>query len=398
MNVNGKIKEFASKCWHWAGRLLRDFRKLTLRDGSSISDEQPPYPNCWNCGAELVGTYCHRCGQEAIAKHPSMWAFISEYIENVFMLEKKLLPTLSNLIFHPGRLANEYFAGRFVGYFNPLKLNIFVLITMIALFAVFGTDSKVENSFDKFILREDVKSDFALSAVDTSEEYRVKVLASTERDTIKLLAMHSSVEKYPQFVTVVQKIKVTEEVDVTDTLIAVVPTMFLKDGLIVEADDCCYQFSLENEIIDEGIMLKEMLDAWHMLISTLFGHFPLLMLFTAPFMAWALRIIVRRKEHPRSFYYTFTLYYMAYVEFLFLLLYLSNLAFGLSYDIAIILLQIILFFYLTIALKRTYKIKTWTGSAVAGVIINCVYMLACLLVVGTISFVVLVITIANSMA
>ena len=398
MKVINWIKELAGKCWHWAGRLLRGFRRLTLRDGSSISDEKPPYTNCWNCGAELVGGYCHRCGQEAIAKHPSMWSFIFEYIENVFMLEKKLLPTLTNLVFHPGRLAKEYFEGRFVAYINPLKLNIFLLITMIAFFAAFGTDSKVENSFDEFLKREDIKSDFALSAVEGNVEYRQKVIASTERDTIKLLAMHSSVEKYPHLVEVVEKITVTEDFDVTDTLIAVVPTMFLSDGLIVETEDYCYQFSLENKVVDEGIMLNELLGAWHGLISTLFGHFPLLMLFTAPFMAWALRMIVRRKEHPRVFYYIFTFYYMAYVEFLFLMLYLANVTFGLGYDTARIILQTMLFFYLTVALKRTYKIKSWIGSAVAGVIINSVYMIACLLVIAAVSFTVLVITIINSVA
>ena len=392
-----QILELLGKLWHWVCTMWHRCRRFTMRDGSSISHEQPPYPNCWNCGAELVGAYCHKCGQYATPTHPKMISFLSNYIENVFMLESKTLPTLLNLIFHPGRLAKEYFAGRFASYINPLQFNIFILISMIALFAIFGTDSKVENSFDEFIMREDVKTDFALSAVETSEDYHIKVLASTERDTIKLLAMYSSVEKYPQYVTVVEKIKVSEEVNVTDTLIAVVPSMFLKDGLIVEEDDH-YLFSLDNEIVDEGIMLKEMLDAWHRLISTLFGHFPLLMLFTAPFMAWALRIIVRRKEHPRSFYYIFTLYYMAFVEFLFLMLYLSNLAFGLSYDVATILLQILLFFYLTTALKRTYEIKSWAGAAMAGVIINSVYMLACLLVISVISLVVMVITIASTIA
>ncbi len=54
--------------------------------------------------------------------------------------------------------------------------------------------------------------------------------------------------------------------------------------------------------------------------------------------------------------------------------------------------------FLTIALKRTYKIKSWIGSAVAGVIINCVYMIACLLVIAAVSLTVLVITIINSVA
>lgn len=395
MKGNNRLKELAGKCWRKAGRLLRGFRRLTLRDGSSISDEQPPYPYCWNCGAELVGVYCHRCGQEATPKHPGMWSFIFEYIENVFMLERKTLPTLSNLVFHPGRMAKEYFAGRFVAYINPLKLNIFLLITMIAFFALLGTDTQVHNSFDELTKREEFRSEFALASVDDSGDYRQKVIASTERDTIKLLAMYSSVQNYPHLVNVVEKVKVTEDTEVVDTLIAVVPTMFIDDGLIVEAEENCYRFSIENDIVNESFMLNEMLNMWHDLTTTLFGHFPLLMLITTPFMAWALRMIVRRKNHPRAFYYIFTLYYMAYVEFLFLILYLASQIVGLSYEAAKIILLTTLFFYLTIALKRTYKIKSWIGSAVAGVIINCVYMFACLLIISVISFVIIIIAVAN---
>lgn len=87
-----QIKEWLVRCWMVQCRLWGKFQQLTMRDGSFISHEQPPYSHCWNCGAELVGAYCHKCGQEATPKHPGMWAFISSISRMYLCLNERLYP------------------------------------------------------------------------------------------------------------------------------------------------------------------------------------------------------------------------------------------------------------------------------------------------------------------
>lgn len=364
----------------------RGFRRLTTFDGNPMSDEQPPYPNCRNCGTELIGVYCHKCGQRASLSNLKMWKFIGEYLENVFLLDSKLPPTLSNLIFHPGRLPKEYFSERIVSYINPLKLNLFILLVMLMIMALIGTDIKIKGAFAEATDKELFISESVLSTIATSDEYMQKI-ASSQRDTLRLVASHIIVEKYEQVVDIVDLISVTD-VEEPDTMIVAVPTAMLDDNLIVELEDGFY-FSCDNDIMNDELMMAEMAEAWSELTTLFFKHFPILMLLTAPFLAFSVRRIVKRKEFPKSYSYIFSFYYMAFVELLALTLFLIGVTFDVSYSSMRIYIHIILFLYLTIALKNTYAIKSWIGSAAAAMLINVIYMFSCIVVISMLSLIVI---------
>ena len=44
---------------------------------------------CLNCGEELMGHYCHNCGQEVADKTPTVLAFVMEYLNNAFIWDSK---------------------------------------------------------------------------------------------------------------------------------------------------------------------------------------------------------------------------------------------------------------------------------------------------------------------
>ena len=73
-----------------------------------------PYEHCLNCGAELQGKYCHKCGQEALDKKPSVGGFVMEYLNNAFIWDSQFFKTFWTLISRPGRLTNEFLAGRYI--------------------------------------------------------------------------------------------------------------------------------------------------------------------------------------------------------------------------------------------------------------------------------------------
>ena len=97
-------------------------------------EEVAPYKQCLNCGTDLQGVYCHKCGQQASNPTPKVWEFILEYMNNAFIWDTKCFLTIWNLVRRPGFLTNEFNAGKFVSYENPLKLNMFFLFVFVTIF------------------------------------------------------------------------------------------------------------------------------------------------------------------------------------------------------------------------------------------------------------------------
>ena len=96
---------------------------------------------CMNCGAVLHGPYCSNCGQKVTDLKQSFWSFLMEYLANAFQLDTRLLPTIREMVIHPGRLTQEFFKGRINSYVHPLKMNMFMLVIVIAIVALFMSPS-----------------------------------------------------------------------------------------------------------------------------------------------------------------------------------------------------------------------------------------------------------------
>jgi hypothetical protein len=79
---------------------------------------------CANCGAALVGEYCHGCGEKRPeARDISVKHFVAEAASELTSVEhSKLFRTLRALLFKPGFLTAEYFSGRRGRYLKPLNL------------------------------------------------------------------------------------------------------------------------------------------------------------------------------------------------------------------------------------------------------------------------------------
>jgi Protein of unknown function (DUF3667) len=92
---------------------------------------------CRNCGSPL-GTprpnYCGECGQETTLKPPTVMEFMHQFGGSYVAMEGALWRTLLLLLFRPGRLTREYFAGRKRRYVLPLRLYLTIsLATLLAI-------------------------------------------------------------------------------------------------------------------------------------------------------------------------------------------------------------------------------------------------------------------------
>jgi hypothetical protein len=92
---------------------------------------------CRNCAAPLPHprpNYCGHCGQETHLKPPTVGEFLQQFGGSYIAMEGALWRTLLLLLFRPGRLTKEYFAGRKRRYVLPLRL--YLTISVVALLAL----------------------------------------------------------------------------------------------------------------------------------------------------------------------------------------------------------------------------------------------------------------------
>ena len=87
--------------------------------------------SCLNCGAVLVGRFCHSCGQERGSTHRSLLHLAGETIEAFTHGDSRVLRTVRLLTLDPGRLTRDWLDGRRVRDVPPLR------IFFIALFVLF---------------------------------------------------------------------------------------------------------------------------------------------------------------------------------------------------------------------------------------------------------------------
>jgi len=96
---------------------------------------------CLNCNTELIGYYCHVCGQENREPKDSIWGLVSHFLYDITHFDGKFFSTLKYLILKPGFLSLEYIRGRRAGYLNPIRMYVFSsAFFFIIFFSLYNVD------------------------------------------------------------------------------------------------------------------------------------------------------------------------------------------------------------------------------------------------------------------
>jgi hypothetical protein len=93
---------------------------------------------CRNCGAEAPGAYCPACGQETTVEMPTARKFLRDAAGRYVALDGRLWRTLQALLFRPGFLTREYFAGRRRRYIRPGRLFLVLSLAAFAALRLFA--------------------------------------------------------------------------------------------------------------------------------------------------------------------------------------------------------------------------------------------------------------------
>ena len=77
---------------------------------------------CPNCGSQLLGDYCHDCGQKQVdAEGLKVGRFLRQFGNELISLDFKSVKSLAAL-FRPGYFAEEFLSGRRQRFLGPLKM------------------------------------------------------------------------------------------------------------------------------------------------------------------------------------------------------------------------------------------------------------------------------------
>jgi hypothetical protein len=102
---------------------------------------------CADCGSSLDGPFCSQCGERAIDRHSLTLSHFLKHnlLHELSHLDGKIFRTFRYLIFRPGFLSAEYFAGRRRRYVNPVRL----LLTCLLVLALVGRTGSMTMSLGK---------------------------------------------------------------------------------------------------------------------------------------------------------------------------------------------------------------------------------------------------------
>ncbi len=137
---------------------------------------------CLNCGATLMGSHCHQCGQAAHV-HRTLAVYGHDLLHGVFHIEGKILRTLPMLAFKPGELTRRYIHGERAKFVSPLALFLFSVFLMFAVFETVGGPIPSDKNG---------KNEFSFSTVAKQSEDKLTILM---RDRAKLAAERKDLTK-----------------------------------------------------------------------------------------------------------------------------------------------------------------------------------------------------------
>jgi Protein of unknown function (DUF3667) len=95
--------------------------------------QRPAITHCENCGAQLEGHWCAKCGQPAIDYRRSFRHVLADLLNEFLNWDSKFFATIGLLLARPWKLTNEFLAGHRVRYVHPLRL--YLLASILFFFA-----------------------------------------------------------------------------------------------------------------------------------------------------------------------------------------------------------------------------------------------------------------------
>ena len=354
------------------------------------NNELDPTKQCLNCGTQLKGKYCHNCGQHITDHAMSVKQLIFGYLDNTYLWDSQQFKTIWRLISRPGELTRDYVAGKFVSQVQPLKLNMFVLVIFLTIFVFFGSDQRINDTMRDSTHNEVLFADIQLEDMSEDAAYLEKIKTSP-RDTVNLIAPIFLAERYPSIIQSHQIIYNSEGRDI-DKWIAIVPHVFIEEEILKLDENGDYRFNTEVGMAAEDVALTQAV--WEQLTTIAMQYLPIILFFTAPLLAFSLRVVHRKKKRPYFTHFVFSMHYIAFVEIMIIVIYLFYLTLHPSPGLLNMIFTIFSCIYFARSFRTVYE-TSWFRSITKAILSNVIYYSICLLIFALLMFIACVVVVAQ---
>jgi len=308
--------------------------------------------NCLNCGTEVIGKYCHNCGQENIEPEESFWHLVSHFFNDFTHFDGKFFSTLKDIIFKPGFLSKEYMKGRRASYLNPVRMYFFTsFIFFLVFFSVYHLP---KNVFKNSILTLKGKTIAQIDSLPEADfQDFTKLLNDGESMTRQQFSHYADSIKNSGGLHFFYSGKSIENYKSKDEYDSVIATGKVKDGWLRRR--LTYkEIEINNKYSNkEGAFLSD-------LVTSLMHHFPQMLFVSLPFVALILKLLYIRHK---KFYYVshaiFTIHLYIFVFIVFLieigLDQINHIIAWRGINVVINLLGLLILFYLYKAMRNFYE-------------------------------------------
>src|SRR3954470_24256263 len=141
--------------------------------------EGQPISQCENCGAELHGHWCAKCGQAAVEYRRSFRHVILDVLDSFLNWDSKFFATLAWLIARPWHLTNEFVSGHRVRYLHPIRL--YLLASILFFFVVNYWAKSIHMERPDLTPEQQAKFDQELKDKNLPEDVRAKIDAAFKK-------------------------------------------------------------------------------------------------------------------------------------------------------------------------------------------------------------------------
>lgn len=166
---------------------------------------------CENCHKVVTGAFCSHCGQSVESTLKYFWNVILHLLDDIFSFDSRASRTILPLMFKPGFLTNEYFAGRRVHYVPPLRLYLFISIIFFLALSYLAGDNV-------FTGKDNIESNQKITQyLQQLEEKKATALSDNDKSAIE--SIEQEIIKYQTYQEALNNKSNMPAADVTDTIV-----------------------------------------------------------------------------------------------------------------------------------------------------------------------------------
>lgn len=93
---------------------------------------------CSDCGAPLVGRFCHACGEDSQPPRREFKTLVQDALDNIFSFTEHVPRTVMDMAVNPGRLLRGLRDGDTKRYLSPFKLYVSASVVFFLFLAISG--------------------------------------------------------------------------------------------------------------------------------------------------------------------------------------------------------------------------------------------------------------------